>query len=543
MNHQARVKKIISSALWSGYGDALGFMSELTDKSGLRHRIGSDRITGTVAWRRRIGGRFGVNAELPAGTYSDDTQLRLATGRAIRGDGSFDIQAFARVELPVWSSYALGAGRGTRAAASNLAKEGVAWFSNFFQDESVSYTAGGGNGAAMRIHPHVWAASLDAKPSDLILPVVQNTISTHGHPRAIVGALLHAFCVHFALSHESCPSITDLREMLAKMDGLADIMDTDGDISLVWVPTWEDRTGQKLERAIAETLQEAVTDLDKIAQLAGQPDEKYLSALQATGCLEDTHRGSGLKTAILAAFLAHEFSSGGHQAALLTAANTLQSDTDSIASMAGAILGAASNDVPEGHLVDRAYIETEARRLAEIGTERKQGQFKYPDLFKWSPPKTQLDAVYSEQGKLYVSGLGAVVDEGMSFQSESRPTESWQLLKMEFGQTLFIKRRHGSSGSRKKVASAKTNMPTVDSTETAPSGQQLSLSGIEPRFRPERFRSIDELTSEAISQSFNPAVIGKHLLELSEGSNGIEKATAYAAIIAKARISRKNRKQ
>ena len=112
--------RIINSALWAAYGDALGFMTELTNVAGLKHRTGQEYITSTVPWKRRIGGKFGATVDLPQGTYSDDTQLRLATSRAIRGDGEFDVEVFAKIELPVWTTYALGAGRGSKAAVSSL---------------------------------------------------------------------------------------------------------------------------------------------------------------------------------------------------------------------------------------------------------------------------------------------------------------------------------------------------------------------------------------------------------------------------------------
>lgn len=58
--------------------------------------------------------------DLPAGCYSDDTQLRLATSGSILGDAHFDVETFAKVELTIWPSYALGGGRGTKAAAAVL---------------------------------------------------------------------------------------------------------------------------------------------------------------------------------------------------------------------------------------------------------------------------------------------------------------------------------------------------------------------------------------------------------------------------------------
>src|ERR1700726_3631681 len=125
-HHQTMV---LHSALWAAAGDALGWITELSHgESGVRYRTGANTVTRPVAWVRTIGGRHGPKVELPAGTYSDDTQLRLAVSRSIRGNGSFDVEAFAKIELTVWPTYALGGGLGTKAAASNLARRGVNWF-------------------------------------------------------------------------------------------------------------------------------------------------------------------------------------------------------------------------------------------------------------------------------------------------------------------------------------------------------------------------------------------------------------------------------
>ena len=53
-----------------------------------------------------------------------------------------------------------------------------------------------------------------------------------------------------------------------------------------------------------------------------------------------------------------------------------------------------------------------------------------------------------------------------------------------------------------------------------------------------RTTNLDQLTNEAINSGFNEALIGHHILKLSEQSDGIEKAGIYAGIIAKAKIAR-----
>ena len=127
-----RQSQVRRSALWAAYGDALGWISELTDKRGLGRRTCGEPLRRPIGWKRRIGGRIGITASIPQGCYSDDSQLRLATGRAIRPSG-FDVEAFAKVELPVWLSYGLGGGRSTGAGASNLARPTVPWFANTFK--------------------------------------------------------------------------------------------------------------------------------------------------------------------------------------------------------------------------------------------------------------------------------------------------------------------------------------------------------------------------------------------------------------------------
>ena len=59
------------------------------------------------------------------------------------------------------------------------------------------------------------------------------------------------------------------------------------------------------------------------------------------------YRGSGTKTAILAAALAWMFRDNPHEA-IVVGANLLGSDTDTIATMAGAILGAITDEDPAG---------------------------------------------------------------------------------------------------------------------------------------------------------------------------------------------------
>ncbi|WP_435157713.1 ADP-ribosylglycohydrolase family protein [Amycolatopsis sacchari] len=75
----------------------------------------------------------------------------------------------------------------TLGVKGSQAKPGVPWFGNFFD----GWTNAGGNGAAMRIQPHVWAAKSLTSPDQYWSDIFLDSINTHGNPRAIAGALLH----------------------------------------------------------------------------------------------------------------------------------------------------------------------------------------------------------------------------------------------------------------------------------------------------------------------------------------------------------------
>ena len=63
--------RVARSALWAVYGDALGWISELTDAAGLQRRTDGAPLHEPVAWKRRLGGRSGVIASLPPGCHSE----------------------------------------------------------------------------------------------------------------------------------------------------------------------------------------------------------------------------------------------------------------------------------------------------------------------------------------------------------------------------------------------------------------------------------------------------------------------------------------
>jgi ADP-ribosylglycohydrolase len=550
-NRDSRTEAVVASALWAAAGDAIGWITELGDEDTIRYRTGRNYVPAPVDWKRRIGGRFGPTLRLPPGTYSDDTQLRLAVSRAIRGDGDFDAEAFAKVELPVWASYSLGAGRGTTAAASNLTKGTVSWFSNFFGNRGErGYLEAGGNGAAMRIQPHVWKCNLDVS-SAFVRDVLRDAIITHGNPKGFCGALFHAFCLAHAIVSREIPGPDEWIDFANQLRCIPEAVGSDDQLSLFWLGPWEEGYGAPLKTAILEEI-EFVTHIAKSLRENPYREGAYSTVLEMVGGFNEETRGAGLNTALAAAALAHLSRDKSNEEGLLLAANTPGTDTDTIGTMAGAILGAARPTTVNWPVQDREYITAEAIRLSEIALGKKTSSFQYPDLISWSPPTTQSDAVGAFEGQIWLAGLGRAEPFGEVF---STPEAKWQWLRLEFGQTVLAKQRPQLRRLTTKDLPAKNGgismtyppdyqAPLFRDDETSGAVRRGRKSDIPEKRRPDRegaLENLDVLTDHIIKRGFLPEDIGRAFIELAQGKFAIERSTAFSAIIAKALEARRKR--
>lgn len=563
----SRKKMAISSALWAAYGDALGFPTELVNQERLEQRIGNDTITEAVEWSRIIGGRFGAQVRLPAGAYSDDTQLRLCTSRSIRGDGHFDVEAFSKIELPVWLCYALGAGRGSKVGATALGLRNTAWFGNFFDQRDTTYINGGGNGAAMRVQPHVWAAKDFTKADTYLGDVIRNAICTHGHPRGIGGAVIHAACLAYTMRGQALPHPDEWHSLGDFLDISLDLISSDIDLSTFWVPTWEQRTSKSLANEMMFVKDEWIADVEECKEyLSQRPEMAYELTVSKLGGLRADQRGSGLKSALFALVLAWIYRESEPSIALKTSANFLSSDTDTISSMAGALMGALSPDIhPPIPVQDADYIEAEARRLTIIGEGDLAQSFVYPDLLSWQAPKSQLDAVGKIDNELGLAGIGLITPVSEVFSSGKNDVV-WQWYVTEFGQKVLCKRR------TEVLKLAKNSLPAIASKleeyvrpshliETSKNFKSRRATPTQDMFQNEALQqanrpdskpapiesnlhySLDKMSDDAIRSGFDVRLIGKHILALSERDMGIELAMAYSAIIAKAKRARARRER
>lgn len=531
---------VVGSALWAAWGDALGFITELTTSlSEVTRRSGGAKVENTVPWKRRLGGRFGPMVDLPAGAYSDDTQLRLAVSRAIRADGRFDLEAFSKIELPVFLSYELRAGKGTKAAAYELMKRHVRWSSNFFDNDRARYVHAGGNGAAMRIQPHVWSAP-GYNPKHFIGPVTMDAIVTHGHPRGVIGAVIHANALSSVLRHGAIPRPEVWEQIVEYASAATTVMREHDVLRERWLPGWEKAAGATWADAVGATIAEG-REMIVAARDAAERDDTataYRELVVALGGKNRETVGSGMVAAVASLFAAWAFRDNPREG-LAVVANHLGTDTDTIATMAGALIGGTGmSDVP-GPVLDREYIAAEAMRMVAIGSGDEARSFPHPDPIKWKPPRTLADAVGTFDDGLAVAGLGPVGQAGKVYPLDQKDNASYQWMHLEFGQSLLVKRRHEPKplpkGSlpverpvRAAIGAGSPQATLFEPGSNHTDGSDAGASG-----------DVAEAVERVAEADFDPRVIGAELLRLSRlPEQSIELSAAFAVAVTTLRRTR-----
>lgn len=355
----------------SAVGDAMGWPTEFL-------RTNVKRVSGRelplrqfVSWQKLVGGRFwGYPETIRAGEYSDDTQLTLAVARCINDFGQFDTERFAFSELPLWLHYERGGGRAIKTAAHSLIRKRADWRSNFYKRGDIAYTSAGANGAAMRTLPLALANPDDDET--FIRDCLFNAIITHGHPRALLGALLFGVGVRFALTSAAATPATFVGSLIEWLNTTAaDVLSVHPELES-WVGEWNRRTtAHSFSDAWLLAIRESTSGLQL---LLDEPSQTAVSFYERVGALDPATRGSGIGTALTATrnFVAH-FDEPAE--AVFEAVNLLGSDTDTIATLTGALAGArfgmAAVPSDVASLVqDAPYLRETARRLHRVATSQ-----------------------------------------------------------------------------------------------------------------------------------------------------------------------------
>jgi ADP-ribosylglycohydrolase len=362
----------------SAIGDALGWITEFEKNTqSLKGKFGTEKIEKFYSWKKNVGGRFyGFVDTIKAGSYSDDTQLLLAVARSIKSDGSIDHNYFAKTELANWLDYARGGGRTVKTAADKISRKSIKWYNNFYNfkvnGENNDYRDSGANGAAMRVLP-IALANL-GNSEKIKEEIFCNSIVTHGHPRAILGAMLYGYALNqiIVFQPEDFNWENYITQIGSDFPRKFELSFTNRREIKEWLSEWNKFSNKPFEVLYAETIGEAQNQLRFVFKSLKENFPVY-ETLSKIGCFDPATKGSGIATVVAGIYLTAKFHNKPLEA-IIQSVNALGSDTDSIAAFTGGLIGALHGQsiIPEKWkaVQDISYLDSIAERLLAISEDR-----------------------------------------------------------------------------------------------------------------------------------------------------------------------------
>jgi ADP-ribosylglycohydrolase len=451
-NESRLISKFQNSMLLSAVGDSLGWPLEFKKRNGVSN------LRDFLKWKKLVGGKWwGYVDTIGAGEYSDDTQLTLSVARSIDHEGNFRPDYFAYLELPLWLHYERGGGRSIKAAARNILKRRSTWWSNFYRTKEIEYSQAGANGVSMRNLP-IALVNLNNE-TQFVNDTFRNAIVTHGHPRAIVGALLIGGAQIYLLKHENI-QVTEIVKFLKDLISRADAVAMANDDISGWL-----KMRIKLspfQKEMEQTLGETRLFLDKLEDYLNKGDEQYY---ELTKAFDIGFKGSGTSTAMVGLYLAMKYLMDPEQA-LFVAVNALGSDTDTIAGFVGSLIGAYYGDsVPSERLKDLASRIQDKRYLMSVARALWQAIFDKPMLkqskalgktesllriIAWEIGLHELFWEALEEGSIVIHPtLGRGEIQGKILKQMQRDDYQAKIVKIKFdiGQTTYFHSRVSKFGA------------------------------------------------------------------------------------------------
>jgi ADP-ribosylglycohydrolase/catechol 2,3-dioxygenase-like lactoylglutathione lyase family enzyme len=420
------------ATLATAAGDALGWPQE--DRS---RRIDAPRPVEPrldfVEWRRRDGGRYAAHDEvIGAGEYSDDTQLVLAVARALRAGDQW-WERLTSVELPFWLFYERGGGAATKRAARSWANGKAPWD----DERRADYFGAGGNGVAMRVLPHVLRSRGDDF-AQTASAVVKDGITTHGHPVALVGAVVYAHALWLALRRDG---VLDYGALIAQMKVAVETWSPlPADLPADWLAAANADTGGDYLARWKQTVA-AMVELLEVADAALKQGALSVDreTLDQLGAFEKRVSGAGTVSAASAIFLASRYASRPAQG-LVAAAFAHGADTDTLAAMSGGLLGAINGrDWLDGiakRVQDYDHLLRTARALLHDDVE-PQTQARPQELRRlWR----RLAATKPQTEVSLPDGRHGVLVDVNDLPTKTRHDITVYVARTDDGQTLFLKR-------------------------------------------------------------------------------------------------------
>lgn len=296
-------------------GDAMGFPVEFFTLEQIRRIFGKEGITGFESFRQR---KMLTPSKNPIGFYSDDTQMSIATARGLLGskdDSVEEIMNNISTEYIAWSESPdmRAYGRTCIRGVINM-KKGMHW-------KNSGIPEGDGCGTAMRVSPIGLYFYDDLKKLTEVSCAA--SACTHGHPTAIASGIITAYAISQVLNSTSPEKIFE------------NVL----------------RNSQNLEKGLGEKIFKVKEILEY---------ENHFDALKELGL------GWEAGEAVALALYCFMKNPNDYRKTILMGANT-EGDSDSIASMAGAISG-AYNGIKA---IPQEWIEQIENRelLGEIATQ------------------------------------------------------------------------------------------------------------------------------------------------------------------------------
>ena len=333
-----KADKCKGAMLATAIGDALGWPNEQRSRNINKSLEARDNF---VEWTRRNNKPCHHDEKILPGEYSDDTQLTLSIARSII-TGNWE-KFFKEKEFPFWMNYERGGGGALLKAARSYKKGVLPWKSGYARD----YFNAGGNGAVMRILPHIISHTGKLSNIDLMNDIVRDAIITHGHPRAILGATCYAFALEYLLRKETVLEYGEL--VSAVIDGreIWGMSITNYYIE-EWIDSAKEYSGYNY---IDEWNQVLCTMIDKLKFIQTSLKRGLLlkdtDILTHIGCFSKEN-GAG-DIAILAAIYFASRYANNPILGIKIPAFAIGIDTDTIASITGGLLGMLSGTkwIPE----------------------------------------------------------------------------------------------------------------------------------------------------------------------------------------------------
>jgi ADP-ribosylglycohydrolase/predicted enzyme related to lactoylglutathione lyase len=439
--------KITGSLLGLAIGDALGWPSE--NRSMRIRPVGSETALGSFfEWSRKPGGFYYAHEEIiQAGEYSDDTQLALAVARAsCYGQKWWDV--FVNCELPSWTLYERGGGGATKRSAESWLNGTPPWNARK-GSEVLKYFNAGGNGVAMRIVPHCIVGVGKNSFSPVASYIMHDGIATHGHPRALVGALAFGYAVWISLRNNTTLTygsiIDDLLKNAHIWSAMPDISSAQQNWWLVADAAHKEGYSRTWMAAVSEMLALLRVCREAIDQGSLSIDKETLTNL---GCFDSKIGGAGTVAAAAAIFLASRHAISP-VAGMLEAVLAEGIDSDTIASMTASLLGSI---VGSSWLGEYSVAVQDANYIAEVGCELVNRAMTTDAIDIEVPPIRSSDkALWIERLRgtkigdkiQMLDGRIAIVMSAVENRSfvRSSGVKTWKVRSLD-GQTLYFKKAY-----------------------------------------------------------------------------------------------------